>query len=818
MARLLKISLFILLLNTLQSAYAQENRTVINGKVIDSTGAPVSNVNITIDSLAAGTFTDITGSFTLTIEADSSIHTLNITSIGFRSRSVNIMAIPGPASIVITLEEDITMLRDVIVTPGRKRDEPSMRILPLEGMVNMPASSGAIESLVKSMPGVSSGNELSNMYSVRGSSYDENLVYINGIEIEKPVLIHAGQQEGLSMINPDLTGSISFSTGGFNASYGDRMASVLEIRYREPEKLRGSLSLGMMNSSAHLEGVALRGRLSFIGGIRYRSNRLLLGTLETAGSYQPLLYDLQLAARYRLTPAFSISLLTTHNVNDYTFIPVSRRSSFGNLTEAYSIFVKYEGAETDSYRSTNIALSLDFSVNDSFESRFILHRYNNRESEKFDIRGSYSLSLLDKDKGSENMSDSIMNIGTGSWLDHARNYLDGTITVIEHKTRWEHSDNIVNWGARIKLEKISDDLNEWKRIDSAGYTVPLSSDEMILSEWTRSANELSTYRFEAYLIDNFTLHAGMHELTFTGGARISWWSFNNELLFSPRVSVTWNPPLSGVTLYSSVGRYYQPPYYREMRRPDGSVNDQIRAQSSFHFVAGTTVRFMTSTVPLRLTGELYYKNFTRLIPYKIDNVRIIYAGENSAEGVAAGIDLRLNGEFVKGAESWVSVSLMRVSHNILTDTLPAYAAPTDSRFGTTVFFQDWLPSNPTFRAHIRLHFSTGVPVSPPEGNRYDSQYRMPSYRRVDIGFSKIFSRNGINPSRLPSFVESVTAGLEIFNLIDINNTISYSWLSTVNNLSGEVREFAVPNYLTGRMLNFRISAVFGSGKGGSRVK
>ena len=812
MTRLLKILFSILLLNTLQGLSAQENRTIINGKIIDSSGAPVSNVNITIDSLAAGTFSDITGSFTLIIEADSSVHTLQITSIGYRARSVNIVAAPGALPLVITLQEDITMLRDVIVTPGRKRDEPSMRILPLEGMVNMPASSGAVESLLKSMPGVSSGNELSNMYSVRGSSYDENLVYINGIEIDKPVLIHAGQQEGLSVINPDLTGTISFSPGGFNASYGDRMASVLEIRYREPEEFRASVSLGMMNSSAHIEGTGVRGRLSFIGGIRYRSNRLLLGTLETAGSYQPLLYDLQMAARYRLTPALSISLLSTHNVNDYTFIPVSRRSSFGNLAEAYTIFVQYEGAERDSYRATNIALSLDLNINESFESRLILHRYRNRESEKFDIRGSYSLSLLDKDKGSENMSDSIMNIGTGSWLDHARNYLDGDITVIEQKSRWEHSDNILNWGARIKVEKISDDLNEWKRIDSAGYTVPHSSGDMLLSEWAQSSNELNTYRFEAYVIDNFTLHAGMHDFTFTGGARLSWWSFNNELLFSPRISVTWNPPLSGITLYSSVGRYYQPPYYREMRRPDGSVNDQIRAQSSFHFTGGTTVRFMASGIPLQLTGELYYKNFTRLIPYRIDNVRIIYAGENSATGVAAGIDLRLNGEFVKDAESWVSLSLMKVTHNILGDTLPAYAAPTDSRFGTTVFFQDWLPSNPTFRAHIRLHFSTGVPVSPADGNRYDSRYRMPSYRRVDIGFSKIFSHNGSNPSKLPDFVESVTAGLEIFNLIDINNTISYNWLSTVNNLSGEVREFAVPNYLTGRMLNFRISAIFGKGK------
>lgn len=811
MANYVKISLFFLLLSLINSTSAQENKAVINGKVYNIAGAGVANTNILLDSISTGTFTDLNGGFTITMDADNRAHTLFVSSIGYQSRRVNIMATPGVTEIVITLEEEITRLDEVVVTLRRRKDEPSMRTLPLEGIIKMPASSGAIESLIKSMPGVASRSELSNRYSVRGGSYDENLVYINGIEIEKPLLIHTGQQEGLSLINPDLTGNVSFSTGGFNASYGDRMASVLEIRYREPRDFRASASVGMMNSSAHLEGVGARGRLSYIGGIRYRSNRLLLGTLETTGSYQPLLYDLQLAASYSLTPSLSLSLLATRNVNDYTFLPQSRRSSFGNLTEAYMIYVKYDGTEEDSYRSSNIALSLDINTNDSFESRFILHSYSNSESEKYDIRGSYSLSLLDKNRGRENMTDSIMNIGTGSWLDHARNYLNGNIIVLEQKSRWEQSDNILNWGVKLKLESITDNLNEWKRIDSAGYTVPLSPDALLLSHSVRSSNELNSKRFEAYIIDNFTLHAGMHDFIFTGGARLSWWSFNNELLFSPRLSLSWVPPGAGVTVYASAGKYYQPPFYREMRRPDGTVNSEIKSQGSFHYVAGTTINFMVYNTPLRLTGEVYYKNFTRLIPYKIDNVRIIYSGENSAEGMAAGIDLRLKGEFVKNAESWISVSLMKVTHDILTDTLSAYAAPTDSRFGTTLFFQDWLPSNPTFKAHIRLHYSTGVPVNSPYSDRYDSSYRMPSYRRVDIGFSKNFTHNRKDQTILPPFVESLTAGVEIFNLIDINNTISYSWLSTVNNLSGEVREFAVPNYLTGRILNLKLTAVFGGG-------
>lgn len=818
MANYLKISLFFLLLFLINSASAQEDKTVINGKVSDVAGAGIANANILLDSISTGTFTDLNGRFTITFDADNRVHILFVSSIGYQSRKVNIMASPGVTEIVITLEEEITRLDEVVVTPERRRDEPSMRTLPLEGIITMPASSGAIESLIKSMPGVASRSELSNRYSVRGGSYDENLVYINGIEIEKPLLIHTGQQEGLSLINPDLTGNVSFSTGGFNASYGDRMASVLEIRYREPRGFRASASVGMMNSSAHLEGVGAGGRLSYIGGIRYRSNRLLLGTLETTGSYQPLLYDLQLAARYSLTPSLSLSLLAIRNVNDYTFLPQSRRSSFGNLTEAYMIYVKYEGTEEDSYRSSNIALSLDINPTDSFESRFILHSYINNESEKYDIRGSYSLSLLDKNRGRENMSDSIMNIGTGSWLDHARNYLDGNIIVLEQKSRWEQSDNILNWGVKLKLESITDHLNEWKRIDSAGYTVPLSPDALLLSHSARSSNELNSRRFEAYIIDNFTLHAGMHDFTFTGGARLSWWSFNNELLFSPRLSLSWIPPGAGLIFYASAGKYYQPPFYREMRRPDGSINYDIKSQNSFHYVAGTTINFMVYNTPLRLTGEVYYKNFTRLIPYKIDNVRIIYSGENSAEGMAAGIDLRLNGEFVRNAESWISVSLMKVTHDILTDTLSAYAAPSDSRFGTTLFFQDWLPSNPTFKAHIRLHFSTGVPVSSPYSDRYDSSYRMPSYRRVDIGFSKSFTHNRKEQNILPPFVESFTAEVEIFNLIDINNTISYSWLSTVNNLSGEVREFAVPSYLTGRMLNLKLTAVFGRDGSGKQGK
>jgi len=809
MASLLKILFTILILARGVLLFSQDDRCIITGYVTDSTSRAVPLANITADRDLAGTYADENGYFILSLEADSLSHILDISSVGYTGVRFEFRAFADTLRFRVMLGESVTALDDVVIRESLRREEPTMRKVPLRDISTVPAAAGSIEVLIKTLPGVNSTNELSNQYSVRGGSYDENMVYLNDIEIYRPALIHTGKQEGLSIINPDMAGNIEFSTGGYNASYGDRMASVLDIRYREPKSFRGSVTASMLTSSVHFEGTALDEQLSFTMGARYKTNRLLLGTLDATGNYIPAYYDLQALVGYRINSNFKFSLFATHNISSYTFIPQSQRSSFGNIFEAYQLYVDYDGSERDSYRNYNIAASFDYSPVPGFTNSFIIHRYSALESETFDIRGSYSLNSLDKNMGSENLGDSIMNIGTGSWLDHARNYLDATIIMAGYKTRWQHGDNILSLGARLKFEEIDDRMKEWRRIDSAGYTIPYSPSGLFLTDVSSSTNVLSTRRVEAFIIDNYTVNTGEHLFILTGGVRMSYWSFNDELIISPRLSAYWQPNSSNLTVYAAYGTYYQSTIYREMRDPSGILNEDIRSQKSIHYVAGSIVDFNIGNAPARFTGELYFKEFTDLVPYKFDNVRIIYSGLNNARGTSKGIDLRLNCEFVKDAESWISISLMDVRHDILGDDLPSYPAPTDARFSSNIYFQDYLPSNPTLRAHINIQFSTGVPVSSPYNNRYDSNYRMPPYRRVDIGFSKVFSRMADGRNMwLPGWLNRVIAEVEIFNLLDIINTISYHWLTTVNNLSGETREFAVPNYLTGRSFNLKLSCVF----------
>jgi hypothetical protein len=402
-----------------------------------------------------------------------------------------------------------------------------------------------------------------------------------------------------------------------------------------------------------------------------------------------------------------------------------------------------------------------------------------------------------------------MNIGVGSWLEHARNYLESSTTVVGYKSRWEHSNNVISWGTKLKFENIDDRFREWERTDSTGFTLPYSTEELNLTSFSSAHNQLKIRKFESYIIDNYTISPAGHSIVFTGGVRLTFVSFNTELLVSPRFSIYWQPPVANLTFFAAGGQYYQTPSYREMRTPSGDINRDVKSQKSIHFVAGTIYDFNIGITPLRFTGEVYYKKFTNLIPYKFDNIEVVYSAFNRAIGNAKGIDLRLNGEFVEDAESWISISIMEVRHDIVGDDLPDYPAPADVRFSSNIYFQDYFPSNPSIRAHINIQFSTGIPVSSPFSDRYDSYHRMPSYRRVDLGFSKIFLKSGIDQSfGILNWAESIIAGIEIFNLIDIKNTVSYNWLTTVNNLSGESRQFAVPNYLTGRRLNLKLSVSF----------
>ncbi|MFO7755663.1 MAG: TonB-dependent receptor [Bacteroidales bacterium] len=787
---------------------AQEVRTVITGHVHDEQGQAIALVNIGIEGLPYGSYTKEDGSYSLQLPADNRQHKLVFSSIAYINREIDFIASPDTLMLNITMQQDITGLQDVTIREYR-REAASLKNIPLKDIDILPAAAGSVEKLLVSLPGVNSNNELSSQYRVRGGNYDENLVYVNDIEIYHPVLIKTGRQEGLSFLNPDLISSVRFSPGGFDVSYGDRMSSVLDIKYREPAENRGTLKPGLLISSAHIEGISENKRFSYLAGARYKTNQLLLQTLDTKGSYRPAFYDIQSLLRYRLTKNSTLSLMGSYSSNKYSFIPGSRKSAFGSISEAYQLYVLYNGSETDIFRSVNMALALDMETGNGTRHKFIAHYYNSVEEENYDIRGSYSLNLLDKNLGSENFGDSIMNVGAGSWLNHARNILRFNIYTINYKGSWESKDNVLSWGIKYNNESNIDRIREWKKIDSAGYSVPYSAEKLVLSNLTHNDTILSVSRAGAYLINNYSLNISEHRFILTAGARLSYWSFSGELLFSPRLSLSWNPPSKNMRYYIAGGVYYQPPFYREMRYPSGRVNKDIKSQKSVHTVVGTDFDFSLGITPFRLTGEIYYKQLDNIIPYKYDNVRIIYSAENSATGFVRGLDLRLNGEFVEDAESWISLSLMDARHDIQGDDYGYFPSPSDVRFSTNIFFQDYFPSNPGYRAHINIHYSTGIPVSSPYNDRYDNYHRMPSYRRVDLGFTRVFkSRNNTGGGNFLSFFREVIAGFEVFNLLDIRNTISYNWLTTVNNLSGESRQYAVPNYLTGRSYNIKLICEF----------
>lgn len=800
--------LLTLLIISFQKGISQENTIRIEGCVSDSSSKELYLASIIIVDTDRGTYTDNKGCFSLILPKDYALYTIRISSIGYDTIDYVFRADSDKLSLIFQLNESITAINEVRVRDRGITESPTLTRLPLRLTSLIPSSTNSIESLLKTMPGVNSQNELSAQYTVRGGSYDENMVYINGIEMYKPQLIKSGRKEGLSIINPDLTGSIYFSSGGYNATYGDKLSSVLDISYREPEEFKGSVNLSLLTSSLHLEGKSKNNKFSIITGARYMTNRYLLRSLDTKANYTPYFNDIQSLISVKTGSKSKLSLFTTYGINNYEFTPLSRRSSFGTYQEAYQLYVDYEGFEKDRYSIFNGALIWDWNNKRGTESKFTASYYSTAESESYDIRARYSLNLLDKDIGSENIGDSIMNVGVGSWLDHARNLMHARVFSFGSSSTWKHNDNILSWGIKIKTETIDDYISEWKMIDSAGYSLPYSESGLELYKSIYSEKAISSERMEIFFSDNYTFNLATISYILTIGARASYWSLNRELIVSPRFSIEGST--NNLSVYFASGIYYQPPFYREMRLNDGSLNYDIRSQKSTHYVLGSIWFFRLGQTSFRLMTEAYYKKLDKLIPYKFDNVRVIYSGENSGRGNISGIDIRLNGEFVKDAESWLSLSLMKATHDIINDEYGSFPAPGDIRFAADLFFQDYFPANPSFKAHIKLHYSSGMPVNSPYENNYDNYFRMPSYKRVDIGFTRNMKDglSGASPRNPLKHLDDLILGIEIFNLLDIKNTISYHWLSTINNLSGEERQFAVPNYLTGRSLNLKLSVRF----------
>ena len=798
-----------------------QNQGVIEGTVKDADGKPITFANVQVEGTTIGVATNANGFFRILVAPSDSVR-LVFSSLGFAIAKQTIsISSEERISIEVTLISSSSELDEVSVISFHRRFGNIERINPKD-LEFIPDASGSFESILKSLPGVSSTHELSSQYSVRGGNFDENLVYVNDIEIYRPFLIRSGQQEGLSFINSDMVEGIEFSAGGFNAEYGDKMSSVLNIRYRQPSQNSARTEASLLGASGMVEGISNNGKFTHLTGIRYKTSQYLLTSLDVSGDYTPIFLDFQSNLSWRISQAFRISFLGNYSSNRYQFAPDVRETRFGSFTNALQLKVFYQGQEMNKFETMQGALTAEYRPNNKTILKFIGGSYIAQESETFDIIGQYLLNELDNTLGSTTYGDSLINVGIGGFINHARNFLNANFHRAEHLGSFVTENNNLKWGIRYQYEFIDDKISEWDLIDSSGYAVPYNGELLTLSYSLKSLNRIASNRVSGYIQNSFKINLNDWELTTTAGVRFSYWSFNQEWNISPRATIMVKPNWErDIAFHISGGYYHQPPLYKEYRMPDGTLNKNIKSQESIHAVFGVEYLFTAWDRPFRFQTELYHKELNYLIPYKVDNVRIKYSGLNQAKGYAQGIDFKVNGEFVEGAESWASLSLMRTYEDIIDDfytnelgdkVYPGYyPRPTDQRFSVGAFFQDYIPGNPTYRVHLTGFYGTGLPFSIPGSPRYDLVARMPSYKRVDIGFTKVFKddrgKGGKAFANTP-WLKSFWVSAEIFNLFDFRNTISYLWVQTVSNQSNESGKYAVPNYLTSRRINIKLSAKF----------
>ncbi len=792
-------------------------QAIVEGYLKTPEGDALEYVNLALEDTFIGTTTDKNGFFRLAVPASESF-VLVISHLGYRTERVPLLLDAGETRHVeVTLEPLITDLPDIEVRDRQVLDSDIIRLDPRVSSA-LPGPGAGVERLIQTLPGVSTATELSAQYSVRGGNYDENLVYVNGIEIYRPFLIRSGQQEGLSFLNPEMVSGISFSAGGFNAMYGDKMASVLDITYKRPEQFAGSFSLSLLEGSLHLEGLANNERLSYLVGLRYKSNQYLLGTLDTQGDYRPSFSDIQTLLRYRISSQWSLSFLGNFNDNSYRFRPEVQRTRFGTITDVREFTVFFDGQEVNRFTTATGALSLEYQPHDDLSIQFITSAFQSDERENFDILGQYWLHRVETDMGEDDFGQPTGEpLGIGTFLNHARNYLNAIVWNAEKKGSWKNDNHHLRWGVKFQHEDIYDRLNEWNLVDSAGYSLPQHpSNEILLQDTLNTRINIRSNRVSGFLQNTWELDRPHGRYAFTVGLRANHWDFNQQLVLSPRSTILYKPAWAGRwTFRASAGYYHQPPFYRELRDMQGQLNENIKAQQSVHLVLGSAFHFTAWNRPFRYTTEVYHKILDNLIPYQIDNVRIRYYADNISKGYATGLDVKIHGEFVPGIDSWASLSLMQTREKIEDaflfnqegEKIPAgyIPRPTDQRFNFSMFFQDFLPRNPSYQVQLGFFYGPGLPFWPPTGDKNVANGRMPSYQRVDIGFSKqlIGENTTLTPSNPFRHFESLWLTAEVFNLLEINNTISYSWVKDVEN-----HLFAIPNYLTSRLINIKLIARF----------
>ena len=793
----------------------------INGTITDEQNNSLLSVNISILNQSMGAISDENGKYSLEIPPNRSVVVV-YSFIGYEMEKIRIPMLKEGQNYTlnIQLKTSSTLLEDVIITDQKSRKESFSRIKPKHVSV-LPGNSGGIEAILKTLPGVSSANELSSQYSVRGGNFDENLVYVNGIEVYRPFLVRSGQQEGLSFVNTDMVSSILFSAGGFDAKYGDKMSSVLDITYKRPRENAATLQLSLLGGAAHFEGITKNGRLSYLIGARHKTSQYLLNSLDTEADYSPKFSDIQTFVNFELNTNWQISFLGNISSNQYKMVPKNRDTEFGTVNEALKLTIYFEGQEVDKYQTYFGALSTSYQPNTKLQLQFTTSAFRTFEQENFDILGEYWLYQLENNLGSDNFGDIAFDRGVGKYINHARNSLNATVTNFSHKGNYNNESLKFDWGFRVQKEEIEDKISEWNLIDSAFFNFPHPDDnigdtanpdqQIIMSELLKTQINLSSYRNSGYI----QVSKDIGNLTITGGNRGSYWTYNEELLMSPRVSLAYAPIWKkDIVFRAASGIYYQSPFYKELRTPEGTLNHNIKAQKSTHYVLGADYLFYSWGRPFKWITEVYYKNLENLIPYKVDNVRIQYLANDLSNGYARGIDMKINGEFVSGVESWVSLSVMKTEEDIVGDFITNtdgstteagfIPRPTDQRVNFSMFFQDYIPGNPNYKMHLNLVYGTGLSFGPPKAEKYQDILRIPDYRRVDIGFSAVL-KSEEKKSRLKwlNAFKSIWLSAEVFNLLDINNTVSYLWVADITG-----RQYAVPNYLTSRQLNAKLILTF----------
>lgn len=766
----------------------------LQGKVTDSNMSPVELATVSVVEQGKMTMTNLKGEFSMQLRSADSV-VVRFSMVGYKTKTRVLRRPRGKQTLLIQLF-DYNQLAGITVTEKR-RQTGSTQQLETKDMKNSPSVTGnAVEELIQSQAGVSTHSELSSQYNVRGGSFDENSVYINNVEIYRPFLVRSGQQEGLSIINPNMVESIGFSTGGFEARYGDKMSSVLDIKYKKPKKFEANVAANLLGASAYV-GFSTK-KFSWSNGIRYKTNKYLLGSLETKGEYDPNFLDYQTYLTYEPSKNWSIEVIGDISENHYNFYPEDRETKFGTLENVKSFKVYFDGQEKDVFRTYFGSLSISRKFGEKTKLSLIASAFHTNEQEKYDIQGQYWLTQTETSE----------NLGVGTYMEHARNYLEATVksvkVALEHKTK-KHD---IQAGLTYRIENITENSKEYEMRDSSGYSIPHTGEDLYMIYSLKAKNTLDANRLETYIQDTWRFSSkGEHTFfTLNYGIRFSHWNFNKESIVSPRVSLGIVPAFNhNVTMRFATGVYYQAPFYKELRDTStingityATLNKKIKSQRSIHFIAGFDYRFKMKDRPYKFTAEAYYKALSNLVPYTVDNVKIVYDASQQCSGHAMGLDLKLYGEFVPGTDSWVSLSLMNTRININGKSIPM---PTDQRYSLNLFFTDYFPGTDRWRMSLKLAFADGLPFGAPHRQLDEQPFRAPAYKRADIGMSYRLLNNEKGDRK--SIFKNIWLGVDCLNLFGINNVNSYYWITDVTN-----HQYAVPNYLTGRQINVKASFEF----------